>query len=865
MIRFYRISVCALAMWMAASAVVVADNPHFPEDRPFDITHIRLEIDVDLEAQTAASVATIAGKALRPVDSIALDAVDFKDVEVRIRSASADITTPDFDYDQKKLIVPFGRTLQRNEQVEIGIKYRLHDPDRGLHFFKPSEEDPQAPYQLWSQGQSTSNRYWIPSFDHPNEMQTTEIICTVEKPYIAVSNGELVETQTLDDGRRSFHWKLDKPHVVYLVTLVVGDFVSKSEMWNGIPVTYYVRKEFEDQMDNSFRNTTKMLDFFSAKIGVDYPWPKYDQLCCYQFGGGMENTSSTTLGESTLHDDRAHLDTSSDGLVAHELAHQWFGDLITCNDWAHLWLNEGFATYFEALWDEHHNGDADFAYNMMRKANRAKSGGKDKPIVDRKYPSPGSQFDARAYPKGAWVVHMLRRRLGDEMFWAGINAYVKQFGHRTVETSDLRRVMEHVSGHSLSRFFHDWTARPGHPIVNVAYEWLPEDKLVKLVIEQKQKDEAFHFPLHIDFVLSAPGDDYQSRTFKKYIDEKETVVYFSLAAAPQAVRIDPAMAVLMELSEDKPRRMWLAQLHDINPVLQIRAIKHLENEIDTRLIEELRVLLLGDVHWSVRAEAARVLGEADEPDSRAALLAAVDVEHPKVLAAVMEAFGDVTADDQVNRVLMRFVDQGHQSYKVQRAVIDSYAKLAKRGDEDALRRLRVCLQRDSHREMIRTAALRGLAKLGRPSTIDELQEWLKPKHKLDVRRGAIEAIGDLAAEFKDDEAVLKTASEALRPFLTGKHRRLKRSSIFAASSTDGLTRLLKSELKDLANGDDTRAQWAAKRALDGLDDDTDHREELERLEKELERLREQNEELHDRIRRLEAREAEVAESTISDA
>jgi len=865
MIRNGGVWVCAWILCVVVPSFARADDVHFPEDRPFDITHIRLEIDVDLDAQTAESVATIAGRALRPIDSITLDAVDFKDVEVRVRAASGDVLTPDFDYDEKKLIVPFGRTLQRNQQIEIGVKYRLHDPERGLHFFKPSEEDPQAPYQLWSQGQSTSNRYWIPCFDHPNEMQTTEIICTTKKPYIAVSNGELIETRDVDDGGRTFHWKLDKPHVVYLVTLVVGDFVTKTETWNGIPVTYYVRKEFEDQMGNSFENTTKMLDFFSAKIGVNYPWPKYDQLCCYQFGGGMENTSSTTLGESTLHDDRAHLDTSSDGLVAHELAHQWFGDLLTCNDWAHLWLNEGFATYFEALWDEHHNGDADFAYNMMRKADRAKSGGKDKPVVDRMYDSAGRQFDSRAYSKGACVLHMLRRRLGDDVFWAGVHAYVKEFGHRTVETSDLRRVMEHVSGHSLSRFFHDWTGRPGHPDVNIAYEWLPEDKLAKLTITQTQKDDAFHFPLQIDFVTSAPGDDYQARTFNQNIDQKEMVVYFSLPMAPEAVRIDPSMAVLMELSEEKPRRMWLAQLHDANPVLQIRAIKRLEKDTDARLVEELRVLLLGDAHWAVRSEAARVLGEFDEPDAREALLAAVEVEHPKVLAAVLKALGDLTADDDVTRVVMRFVDNEHDSYKVQEAAIEAYAKLAKRGDEDALRRLRVCLQRDSHREMVRTAALRGLAKLGTPATIDELEDWLKPQHDSDVRRGAIEAIGDLAAEFEEDDAFLKSASDALRPFLTGENRGLKRSAIFAASSVDGLTRLLKPELKELANGDDRRAKWAAKQALNGLDDDQDGSEELERLEEELKDLREKNEQLHDRIRRLEAKEKEKAEPVTSEA
>ena len=855
----------AVLLFLIVTSWSHADEPKFPVDRPFDITHIRLELDVDLEAQSADVTAAITGKALRAIQSVTLDAVDFKNVEVRLKLDSGDVDVPRFDYDGKRLVVQFGRTLQRGEVAGIAVKYHVHDPKRGLHFFKPTDEDPQAPFQVWSQGQSISNRYWIPCVDHPNEMQSTEIICTVDEPFIAVSNGEFVSTQPAGEGCRRFHWKLDQPHVAYLVTLVVGDFVSKSETWRGIPITYYVRKQFEDQMGNSFKNTTKMLDFFSGRIGVPYPWPKYDQLCCYQFGGGMENTSSTTLGESTLHDDRAHLDTSSDALVAHELAHQWFGDLITCNDWAHLWLNEGFATYFEALWDEHHNGPSAFAHNMMQKSERAQRGGKKKPIVDRAYPSPGSQFDGRAYSKGAWVLHMLRRRLGDQLFWEGINAYVKQFEHRTVETSDFRRVMERVSGQGLSRFFYDWTDRAGHPVVDVKYAWQGHDQLAKLTIRQTQESDAFHFPLRIEFVMSKPGStDATVREFTKQIDEKETVVYYSLPHPPDAIRIDADQAVLMVLSEEKPRGLWIAQLHDENPVLQIRAIKHLESDVDEKLVDVLRGILLDDAgFWAGRAEAARVLGEADVDASRDALLSALRVDHPKVLAAVFDAFGDLTANAAVLDAVANLVDHSHASYKVQRAAIESYAKLADTGDEEALARFRRCLQRDSHREIIRSAALRGLAKLGTKDTIAELAQWLEPEHAIDVRRGALEAIGELADEFDEDKDAIENAAALLRPYLIGKHRRLKRSAISAATECDKLVERLKMELGDIADGDDTRVAWAATQALDGISDDDDSDEELERVNDELKRLREQNEELLDRVRRMEAKEASLVPTEAS--
>ena len=358
---------CLVALGLNAALPIVRadDDPIFTPIEPVDITHVRLELSVDLKAEHVDAAAMLVMTPRRASKSVTLDAVDFEISRITGSIGSPERKPLKYIYDGKRLEILFGRTVAPDELITVNIDYAIHEPKSGLHFFAPSDDDPDAPYQVWSQGQSIDNRYWIPCFDHPGEMQTSEIIVTVEQGYQVLSNGVL-ESMTADtsSGTTTWHWSQTQPHVIYLATLVVGKFHIVEETWRGIPITYWVPEDRADDVERSFGKTTAMLDFFSDKIGVKYPWPKYAQVCCYNYGGGMEHTSATTLGENTLHDARAHLDRTSDSLVAHELAHQWFGDLLTCREWSHLWLNEGFASYFEALWDEHDNGQDAFAFNM---------------------------------------------------------------------------------------------------------------------------------------------------------------------------------------------------------------------------------------------------------------------------------------------------------------------------------------------------------------------------------------------------------------------------------------------------------------------------------------------------------------------
>ena len=416
-----RACACILVAAISCATTTLADDVapvRFAADRPLDILHIKLNLNVNLDDKHVDGTARIDMVALRGCSTITFDAVDFETAGVTLSRNDGPFAPARHSNDGKQIEILLEKPLVAGEGASVEIHYAVDNPTSGLSFFGPSENEPDVPRVVWSQGESTTNSYWFPCFDHPNERQTTELIVTTQRGLKVSSNGKLVSTtEDANKNTVTYHWLQDQPHVAYLVSMIVGEFHIERETWRGKSVEYWSHPKYSERISRSFRNTTRMLNFFSDAIGVEYPWHRYAQICCEGFGGGMENTSATTLGNRALHDERSSLDSSSDGLIAHELAHQWWGDLITCRDWAHIWLNEGFATYFEALWDEHDLGDEEFAYNMYRKANRARRGGQKRPIVDRAYERPGAMFDSRAYPKGAWVLHMVRRRLGDDLFW----------------------------------------------------------------------------------------------------------------------------------------------------------------------------------------------------------------------------------------------------------------------------------------------------------------------------------------------------------------------------------------------------------------------------------------------------------------
>ncbi len=461
----------------------------FAADRVVDIEHLALVIDVDPALRTVAGTATLRARGLAAgARAIELDAVDLAIDKVILDGAPAP-----FRHDGKKLRVELASALAVGSQLDLAITYR-GAPRRGLYFIAPDDGYPTKPVQVWSQGQDEDSRHWFPCFDSPHEKATTEVTVTVPAPLFALSNGTLVSDRT-SGGKRTLHWRLDVPHSCYLVTLAVGDFVAIETTWRDTPVVYYVQRGREANAERTLARTPAMLELFSNRFGVPYPYPRYAQVFVADFiFGGMENTSATTLTDTILLDERASLDYDVDALISHELAHQWFGDLVTCRDWGEGWLNEGFATYSEYLWREAHEGRdaADLEMDDWGDAYMGEDGNRyRRTIATKLYEEPIDIFDHHLYEKGGRVLHMLRDLLGDGAFFASLAHYLGKHRHGVVESRDLARAVEDATGRVVDWFFSQWVIDgAGHPELDVKIAWDAATSLASVTVEQTQKVDA---------------------------------------------------------------------------------------------------------------------------------------------------------------------------------------------------------------------------------------------------------------------------------------------------------------------------------------------------------------------------------------
>ncbi len=838
-----------VTVWVVLTGMATTDagELHFPADRPADIVHIKLDLHVNVPDKSVGGTATIDLVALRELRSIRFDAVDFDVTSVTMTRGGRRSSTSYQNDGQSITLLLGARPLAAGEKASVSIDYTVVNPKSGLHFYAPTEADPDIPYVVWSQGESITNRYWIPCFDHPNEMQTTEMIVTVDNGNEAISNGRLLRTKKHGDGTTTFHYTQDKPHAIYLVTLIVGEFHKAQETWRGKPVTYYVPKDRADDLQRSFDHTVRMLEYFSNTFGVEYPWDGYTQTVVYGYGGGMENTSATTLGPRTLHDARAHLDYSSDGLISHELAHQWFGDLVTCKDWSHLWLNEGFATYATAVWFEDDLGQDEYDYQIFKDMGGGYRGAKKKPVVDRAYDHPGQMFDARSYPKGSSILHMLRERVGTDVFWASIKHYLTKWGHHPVETSDLRQSFETVSGRSLERFFYDWTRRAGAPEVKARYAWDEDNGLAEITIKQKQDDDAFHFPFVIEFHFA----DGTSRTLRRDITEKETHFYVPLRERPTMVLFDPGQAVLMDFSAKKPRDLWVTQLSQAPGVIsRIRAAKHFGESGKVRDANTLSEALGKEPFWGVGVEIAKALGKVGGDEARDALLTHLSIEHPKVRRQVAAELGSFLKDQTVIDALHALVQQGDPSYGVEAAAISSYGKLQ---PDDAGSFLAGLMDRDSHQEKLRSAALRAMGALADDSGFGTLLEWTKIGKPRFCRMAAISALGSLQERRVLSEPQTRSAVEAIAACTRGINSYVPGVAINTLGKMGESARPALTVLRDVAANDPSgRLREAAEKAVKRIVSDEPANVQVDELRKELDKLREDNDEMHEEIEKIKA-------------
>lgn len=832
-------------------------RPHYGPDKVVEVESIDLDLYPDLQAETLDGVCTTTVRALdEAVERLALDAVD-----LQISSVERDGAAQPFTRRDGKLEIAFEPPLQPGQHATFAVRYRVSKPRHGLFFIKPTEAHPEKRLHAWTQSQDENARFWFPCLDYPHEKQRTTQRITVPKGIFALGNGELVERR--DDGATTvFRYRQDVPHSTYLTTMVVGPFVEIAQGEagaNGVPVFYYVLPGREADGERAFGNTPKMIETFEERTGSPYPYARYSQIAVGDFiFGGMENTAATTQTDRTLHDATAHLDYSSDPLVSHELAHQWFGDLLTCRDWSHAWLNEGFATFFETVWREADLGYDEYLYDVFESIAAYLEEDADRyrrPIVYNRYRDPIEIFDRHLYQKGAAVLHMLRGELGDARFWRSIRHYVERNAQRNVETIDFIRAIEEATGRNLRAFFDQWVFRGGHPELEVAAAWDEKRKVVTVTVDQKQPIDAerpaYRFELNLGFVPGAaappkldaglerlPGE----RRLRALIERGHETITVPLDFEPQLIRFDPGAFVLGDVTYKLGTQFAAATLAaDPDVVARIRAARELARDGTFDAVRALRDAFAREPFWGVLAQAAAAIGASRAPWARTTLIEALAHAHPKVRRAAAAALGNFR-EAQVATALIAAAESD-VSYFVRAAALES---LGKTRDSRAFAVLAAAVEGRTWNGTVEAGAVRGLAESADPRALPLVLAAARPERDEGLRRAAAAAIGRLGQLV---ESVRTQVVEALDDLLDDPAFLVQIAALRAAESLGdarllpGLDRIAQTAFDGRTRRDALEAAIRVREAakvpaqVSGMRDDIDGlREEQRKLQEKIEAL-----------------------------
>lgn len=544
-----RVHSCFIFAALAASVSAQRQSPFEPPaaklqyayDRTFDLKHVKVTLDVDYASR---SIKGFSENTLAPLRSGLTRLTLHAGKDTQVNAVSVNGQSALYSRQEGSLLISVPLTARGKEMV-VRVDY-VGSNQRGGGFGSGGgwhwiDNDPIDPDRcgFWTQGETEYNREWCPTWDYPNDVATSESIVTVEKGWTVVGNGSLISQKTTGN-RTTFHWRMTQPHATYLLSLAAGPFDMGRDKWEGVDLWYVVPRGKGAWIEPSFGDTKDMLTFFSKLLGVKYPWPKYAQNAMYDFGGGMENVSATTLGQGNLTDGKNGFRTMA-SLNAHELGHQWFGDLVNCKDWGHTWLNESFATLMEMLYMEHSRGKhaydrevADSTSGYLGEARRYM-----RPLATRMYANGDAMFDSHSYPKGAVVMHTLRRWLGDEAFFAGLNRYLTEYRHQPVESWQLCRAMTEATGVNCEPFWEQWVYRAGHPVLE--YAWRFEDGKLKLDVTQSGK-LTYTIPAQVGVFF-----DSKLQRLPVTLEGEKSSFEFALGQKPSAVILDPDRDFLREM------------------------------------------------------------------------------------------------------------------------------------------------------------------------------------------------------------------------------------------------------------------------------------------------------------------------------
>jgi aminopeptidase N len=825
-----------------------ASSPrHFERDRPFAIEHIALDLVLDFPKRSIRGSASLTLRRIDPdATTVELDAVAFT-----IAAITIDDKNVKYTYDGRLLVVDVPRAVEHGKLV---VRYEA-TPRRGLYFLEPDEHVPTRPRQAWTQCQEEDARHIFPCHDKPHVKMTTEAVVTVPTGFSVLSNGELAgKAEDAKAGTETFHWRMNDPHPSYLVTIVAGEFAvfgdrvtlapaPGSTVRREVPLTYLVPKGREEDGRRTFGRTPDMVSFFSELTGVPYPWNKYAQVVVSDFiFGGMENTTATTMYEHILLDARAAIDVTSDDLISHELAHQWFGDYVTCRDWSEGWLNEGFATFMEHVWREKALGRDEYEYGVKHDLSSYLSeahGRYRRPIVCQDYDSPLDLFDRHLYEKGGLVLHVLRTELGDTLFWKGVSTYLNRHARSIVETRDLLRALEEVSGRSLGRAFEEMVMRPGHPEIEVDVAW--DDGVLTCAVKQVQSatdgvPSVFEISLGLAIADGDGGD--ATRTERVKLKARSDSFAIPCAERPRYVVVDPDMRILGDVTVKAPPDMLRNQLADAKSARGRWLAAHaLAKSDDPVTITALATRLADEKEfWGVRAECAEALGRIRAREAFEVLAASTGTVHPKVRRAVVDALGRFRTTAAVDALKPRALRD--ESYLVE---AEAARALGKTRQPAAYEVLLDVMDRPSWADVIASGTIDGLAALRDDRALPHLYARTRYGHPSRVRRAAALAIPKLSTDRRAREHLEDLLDDA-DPIL--------RIDVVRALSDLGDARS-RGALRARAEVDlDPRVRRRIKEVVRDLGGE---RKQTEQLKEDVEKLQTEHLDLKTRLSRMEAR------------
>lgn len=703
----------------AAQPVDVYSRPRQAErSRTYDALHYRIALRFDEASKSFWGENTIT---LTPLHDGFQRAV--LDAETFTVTAATDAQGRPLAFDQPphQVVVHFPRAYAYGDTLTFTVAYHAENVDvdaeafgmsagydLGLDFKDETEDNPRLINTLsFPEGA----RHWFPAYDHPNDRATSEVIATVPGAYRVLSNGRLVGvSEDRAAGVKTFHWSQELPHPTYLFVLVAGPYVVLEDSLGALPVDYWVYPQDVDDAPRSFSRTPEILAFFNELYGVDFPWIKYDQVTIPGIGGGAESTTATVVGQSTLHDARAHPDFPSEWLVAHEAAHQWWGNLVSYRDWSQTWISESFATFSEYLWAAHDLGAEEGAINLLDKKEaylREARTRYQRPIVFDRWRYPNENFDRHTYQKGAAVLHMLREVMGEAAFWRALRHFLQKHAYQPVDTHDLMIAVKEATGQNLDWFFEQWIFSPGHPVFKVSYTWQEAAKHVRLTIDQVQDTTGgvpiFKVPITIK-VVTAQGEIVKHLWSR----EQSATFDFDVGSKPLLVRFDAGNHLLKEWTFEKSKEELRYQVAHDDVVGRGWAVSELSTFVDDPdVVAALMHTAVEDAFWHVRRTAVEQVGALWDPAHVDFLKQRALDSDAQVRAAALRLLGDREDAALVDFFKTRF--EADDSYVAQAEALRS---LGKCGDRSVIPFLERAAGLSSPRNVLRTAAEGALEQVG---------------------------------------------------------------------------------------------------------------------------------------------------------